>query len=145
MPHVEVSRVIKGEGKAIYELIQAMEDYPSFMEDLESVTVLERGPGYDISAWVSKVDGRRIAWTERDEFYPEELRITYRQTEGDLKKMEGDWTIKPQGDGCLVTLSLDFEFGIAMIAGLLNPILKRKVRENGETMLAAIQRQVEGA
>ncbi len=145
MPYVEVSKLIRGEGRAIYDIISDMEAYPSFMKDLVSVKVSERGPGYDISSWVSDVDGRRIAWTERDCFYPEELKIAYQQTAGDLKKMEGAWTIEPRSDGCLVTLAVDFEFGIPMIAGLLNPILKRKVKENSENMLAAIKKQVEGA
>ena len=36
-----------------------------------------------------------------------------------------------------------FEFGIPMIAGLLNPILKKKVRENSENMLTAVKAQIE--
>ena len=134
MPYVEVSKLIKGEGRAVYDIISDMEAYPSFMKDLVSAKVSERGPGYDISSW-----------TERDCFYPEEVKITYQQTAGDLKKMEGAWTIEPRADGCWVTLAVDFEFGIPMIAGLLNPILKRKVKENSENMLAAIKKQVEGA
>ena len=43
-----------------------------------------------------------------------------------------------------MTLSVDFEFGIPMIAGMLNPLLKKKVRENSENMLAAIKAQIEG-
>ena len=57
--------------------------------------------------------------------------------------MEGAWTIVEQADGCEVTLAVDFEFGIPMIAGLLNPILKKKVRENSENMLNSIKEQIE--
>ena len=71
------------------------------------------------------------------------MKITYAQTEGDLKRMEGQWLIVPQADGCEVTLAVDFEFGIPMIAGLLNPILKKKVRENSENMLNSIKAQIE--
>ena len=92
---------------------------------------------------MSNVDGRKIIWTERDTFYPKQNKITYAQTEGDLKKMEGEWNIVPQGEECEVTLSVDFEFGIPMIAGLLNPILKKKVRENSENMLTSIKEQIE--
>ena len=143
MPYVEVKTVIKGDGRRIYDIVKNMAAYPEFMQDLVSVEILEQGEGYDISHWVSNVDGRRIVWTERDDFYPEELRITYAQTEGDLKKMEGQWTIVPAAEGCEVTLAVDFEFGIPMIAGLLNPILKKKVRENSENMLNSIKAQIE--
>ena len=57
--------------------------------------------------------------------------------------MEGAWTIEEQGEDCEVTLAVDFEFGIPMIAGLLNPILKKKVRENSENMLKSIKEQIE--
>lgn len=143
MPYVETKTVIKGEGSKIYDIIKNMSAYPDFMKDLVSVEILERGDNYTVSHWVSNVDGRKIVWTERDTFYPEDLKITYCQTEGDLKKMEGQWTIVPYADGCEVTLSVDFEFGIPMIAGLLNPILKKKVRENSENMLTSIKEQIE--
>lgn len=143
MPYVETKTVIKGEGSKIYEIISNMTAYPEFMKDLVSVEILERGEGYTVSHWVSNVDGRKIVWTEKDNFYPDELKITYCQTEGDLKKMEGAWNIVPCDDGCEVTLAVDFEFGIPMIAGLLNPILKKKVRENSENMLTSIKEQIE--
>lgn len=143
MPYVETKTVIKGEGSKIYDIIKNMSAYPDFMKDLVSVEILERGDNYTVSHWVSNVDGRKIVWTERDTFYPEDLKITYCQTEGDLKKMEGQWTIVPCADECEVTLSVDFEFGIPMIAGLLNPILKKKVRENSENMLTSIKEQIE--
>ncbi len=143
MPYVECKTTIKGSGKAIYDIVKDMESYPTFMKDLVSVEVLERGENTDVTHWVSNVDGRKIVWTERDNFYPDELRITYAQTEGDLKRMEGSWQIVPQGDSCEVTLAVDFEFGIPMIAVMLNPILKLKVRENSDNMLKAIKEQIE--
>ena len=108
-----------------------------------SVEILERGENTTVSHWVSNVDGRKIVWTECDTFYPEEMRITYCQTEGDLKKMEGEWRLVPVSEGTEVSLLVDFEFGIPMIAGLLNPILKKKVRENSENMLTAVKAQIE--
>ncbi len=143
MPYVESKTVIRGDSKKIYDIISNMVAYPNFMHDLVSVEILEKGENYTISHWVSNVDGRKIIWTERDIFYPQDLKITYAQTEGDLKKMEGQWLIVPQGESCEVTLSVDFEFGIPMIAGLLNPILKKKVRENSENMLNSIKTQIE--
>ena len=143
MPYVEVKKTINAAPSTIYQIVKDMAAYPNFMKDLVSVEILERGDDYTISHWVSNVDGRKIIWTERDTFYPEQNKITYVQTEGDLKKMEGEWNIVPQGDACEVTLSVDFEFGIPMIAGLLNPILKKKVRENSENMLTSIKEQIE--
>lgn len=143
MPYVETKTLIKGQIDDIYKIVKNMEAYPGFMHDLESVEIIERGSDYTISHWVSNVDGRRIVWTERDTFFDDENRIVYKQTEGDLKKMEGEWRLQNSEDGVEVVLAVDFEFGIPMIAGLLNPILKKKVRDNSENMLAAVKAQIE--
>ena len=143
MPYVETKTLIKGQIDDIYNIVKNMEAYPGFMHDLESVEIIERGNDYTVSHWVSNVDGRRIVWTERDTFFDDENRIVYKQTEGDLKKMEGEWRLKNSDDGVEVVLAVDFEFGIPMIAGLLNPILKKKVRDNSENMLAAVKAQIE--
>ena len=88
MPYVESKITIKCDGNKIYEIIKDMASYPNFMKDLVSVEILERGEDYTVSHWVSNVDGRKIVWTERDTFYPEDLKITYAQTDGDLKKID---------------------------------------------------------
>ena len=99
MPFVKSEIVIKGEKQKIFDVIQDMASYPKFMKNLISVEVLEKGENYDISHWVSNVDGRKIVWTERDDFYPEIFKITYKQTAGDLKKMEGAWELLDTEEG----------------------------------------------
>lgn len=143
MPYVEVSLEIAAERATLYPIIKAMERYPDFMENLVSVEVLERGDNTTTTKWVSNVDGRVIQWTELDVFDDENFRIAYRQLEGDLRKFEGEWRLDPVPGGTMVTLTVDFEFGIPMIAGLLNPILKKKVKDNSMAMLSAIKLQSE--
>ena len=143
MPFVKTDIVIRGDKQAIYDVIKDMVSYPKFMKNLVSVEVLEQHGDTDVTHWVSEVDGRKIVWTEKDVFYPAEHRITYSQTEGDLKKMEGAWEMDDVPGGVKVSLSVDFEFGIPMIAGLLNPILVRKVKENSSAMLEAVKSQIE--
>ena len=86
MPYVESKITINGDGNKIYEIIKDMASYPNFMKDLVSVEIRERGEDYTISHWVTNADGRRIVWTERDTFYPEDLKITYAQTEASMHK-----------------------------------------------------------
>ncbi len=144
MPYVEVSLPVNASREAIYPILKQMEKYPDFMTDLVSVQVVERDGNTTISKWVSNVDGRIIKWTERDVFDDTNCHIAYKQIEGDLKKFEGEWILTPLGDGATeIKLTVDFEFGIPMIAGLLNPILKKKVKTNSENMLKAIKDRLE--
>lgn len=141
MPFVEVSLPIKAERAQIYPLLKEMTKYPEFMDDLVSVDILEHGENSTITKWISNVDGRRIAWIEHDIFDDSTMHIAYRQIEGDLKKFEGEWILTPVPEGTEIKLTVDFEFGIPMIAGLLNPILKKKVKDNSMKMLKAIQKR----
>jgi len=143
MPYVEVSLPVDCTPEKIYPILKNMEKYPEFMMDLKSVEVLERNGNTTVSRWVSNVDGRIIKWTELDTFDDEKMHITYQQIEGDLKKFSGEWILTPIENGTEIKLTVDFEFGIPMIAGLLNPILKKKVRTNSESMLKAIKERIE--
>ncbi|WP_371370881.1 type II toxin-antitoxin system RatA family toxin [Sporomusa aerivorans] len=143
MPYVEVTLPVKADRSEIYPILKVMEKYPDFMADLVSVEVIERNDNTTLTKWVSNVDGRIIKWTELDTFDDTNMHIRYKQTEGDLKKFEGEWILTPLADGTEIKLTVDFEFGIPMIAGLLNPILKKKVRDNSMNMLTAIKQRME--
>ena len=143
MPYVEVSLPVACAPEKIYPILKDMEKYPEFMTDLESVEVVERKENTTISRWVSNVDGRIIKWTELDTFDDERMHISYQQIEGDLKRFAGEWILTPLDNATEIKLTVDFEFGIPMIAGLLNPILKKKVRTNSESMLKAIKDRIE--
>ncbi len=146
MPYVEVSLPVGASREAIYPILKDMEKYPEFMSDLVSVKVVERDGNTTVSRWVSNVDGRIIKWTERDIFDDANCHIAYSQIEGDLKKFTGEWILTPLSEGTTeIKLTVDFEFGIPMIAGLLNPILKKKVKINSENMLKAIKDRLEQA
>ncbi len=145
MPSVECTVFVNGEAREAYEIAKRMEEYPIFMENLESVRVVEKGDGYTITDWFAKVDGRDFKWQEKDIFDDHSLTITYRQTAGDLKKFEGQWSFVEENGRTRVTLTADFEMGIPMLAGLLNPILKKKLKSNCDCMLEAIKKKVEKA
>ena len=70
MPQVVSQILIQGSKQKIYDVIKEMTAYPRFMPNLVSVEIIEQGEGTDLTRWVSDVDGRRIVWTERDNFYP---------------------------------------------------------------------------
>jgi len=143
MPYVESTISVKCQPDKIYPILKDMEKYPGFMTDLVSVEILERTSNTTVSKWVSNVGGRIIKWTELDTFDDENMHICYSQIDGDLKKMAGEWVLTPTTEGTDIKLTVDFDFGIPMISGLLNPILKKKVRENSINMLKAVKEKME--
>lgn len=144
MPFVEVKLPVASRPEHIYPILKDMEKYPQFMSDLVSVEVIERKDNTTTTRWVSNVDGRIIRWTELDVFDDANMHISYKQIEGDLRKFEGEWRLNVlDGASTEIALTVDFEFGVPMIAGLLNPLLKKKVRDNSMNMLKAVKERLE--
>ncbi|WP_027340607.1 type II toxin-antitoxin system RatA family toxin [Halonatronum saccharophilum] len=143
MPCVEESIIVNGSIEGAYKIAKDMESYPKFMKNVVSVQVLERNKNTTVSSWITDIDGRKICWKERDYFNDDEYQIIYKQISGDLKKFDGQWDLKEVNGGTKITLVVDFDFGIPMLAPLLNPILEKKVKKNSRNMLEAIKKQLE--
>jgi len=143
MPHVEATQMVQAQPDEVYRIAGDMESYPAIMDNVDSVVVTERGDGYTHTAWDTRLHGRRIKWTERDDFDPENLCIRYHLLEGDLKKFEGEWRFEPAEGGTKVTLTVDFDFGIPTLAAILNPVARLVVKENCRQMLEAIKARAE--
>ncbi len=138
MPTVEVKHVVPASIDVVYRVVSDQESYPKFMKTMESVKVLERGDGYTLTEWIARLQGARFRWVEKDLYDPEHHRITYNQTEGDLKVFRGYWELAEVPQGTEVLLVTEFEFGMPMLASMLNPVAKMALKSNSRAMLEAI-------
>ncbi len=146
MAHVEGAVLIRAPLDRVYTLAKRVEDFPTFMPDLERITVLERHAGVPaVTEWVGTVEGRRIRWVEEDAWDDARHLCHFRQREGDFERYEGTWTFTPEAEGTRTAIAVDFEFDIPLIGGLLSQLLRVKMKENLDRMLAALQRQLESA
>ncbi len=142
MPRVAVEAIVPGPPEDAYALASDMESYPSFMKDVISLKVIERQGNVQVSEWVGRLQGKPLRWTERDEFDDEAHTITYRQIAGDLKRFEGQWTFTPDGSQTRVQLTVEFDLGIPMLSGLLDPVARLVVKKNCEDMLAGMRNRL---
>lgn len=144
MPIVELKHVVPAAPDVVYRVVSDQESYPTFMKTMESIRVLERGDGYTLTEWVARLQGARFRWVEKDLYFPDEHRITYDQTEGDLKVFRGHWALRPVTEGTEVEFLTEFEFGIPMLSAMLNPVAKMALKNNARAMLEAIGGQFQG-
>lgn len=142
MPFISAETTVDGPPAAAFALAKNMEDYPRFMKDVVYLKVLERDDSSQISEWHARLQGRILRWKERDVFDETALTITYQQTEGDLKRFEGAWSFVPAGEGTKITLTVDFDLGIPMLAPLLDPVASLVVKRNCQDMLAGMRQQL---
>lgn len=140
MPEVVVTETIPVDPDEAFRAISDMAQFPQFMPSVASLKVVERGDGYTVTEWVARLKGNRFRWVERDTFHPEEGMIRFDQIDGDLKVFRGEWHVIRTGENeSAITLRTEFEFGIPMLASLLNPLARLALRDNARAMIHALR------
>lgn len=144
MPHVEVHLPISAPAAVAWEAVSRLEDYATYMRNVESVAVLgETEDGTRTSAWSVLLKGSVLELVEEDELDHERRVMTFTQVSGDLDEFTGYWRVDAEGDrASVVVMSVDFEIGIPLLADMLNPVAARALQENCEHMLRAIEQRV---
>ncbi len=148
MPTVTAAVDIAAPLDRVYALSRDIEAFPSFMPDVQEVKILEQRPdGTQKSTWVGIVKEfkRTISWTEEDYWDDTAHTCRFEQTEGDFAVYRGDWRFTTADGGTHVELELEYEYDVPLIGNLIKALLKRKMQENCDNMLAAIKAQAEKA
>ena len=68
MPKLETSVRVKAPLMHVYTIAKNVEDFPSFMQDVESLVVVERdGQSRTVTQWVGLIPEfrQKVRWTER--------------------------------------------------------------------------------
>lgn len=143
MPQVEVQTFVRAPAEHVYALAKDVERFPEFMPDVESLRVVQREGNRTVTAWVGRIQGRRVAWVEDDEWDDARRVCTFRQREGDFDSFEGTWSFEPVPGGCSVRLVLDYELRIPLVGPMLSNLVRQLVRKNAEGMLEALRRRAE--
>jgi ribosome-associated toxin RatA of RatAB toxin-antitoxin module len=145
MPHVAVELSIAAPPEAIWAAVIDVESYPDSMENVRSVQIVrETGPSTRTTAWSVHLKGSVLEWTEEERIDNDALRVSFQQVSGDFADFSGYWKVRSADAGrtSVVTLNVDFEIGIPLLADMLNPVAAAALRENSQQMLAALAQRL---
>ena len=147
MPTIESEIIIARPVAQVYALAKDIERFPEFMADVESVEILEDDPPRRVSRWVGAVKefNRTIQWTEEDYWDDEAYVCTFRQLEGDFSKYQGRWEFVAVPEGTKMYLEVEYEYNIPLIGALIKNLLRKKMQQNTDSMLAALKARAEQA
>ncbi|MCE5215757.1 SRPBCC family protein [bacterium] len=145
MPTVTTEMNVAAPVDKVYAIARDIERYPDFMEDVESVKILEQTPERQVSHWGSIVKefNRTIKWTEVDYWDEADKSCRWEMTEGDFTAYSGTWVFEPSAEGTLAKLEVTYEYNVPLIGALIQGILKKKMQANVDSMLAAIKNKAE--
>lgn len=141
MPVVDSRIEIEAPVEQVYEIAKNVEEFPSFMPDVESVEIISQDGGRLVTEWVGVVRqfARTMRWQEEDVWDDEQRLCTFRLIKGDWTKYEGTWKFE-QGEGkTVVTLHLDYELHVPLLGPLIKAVIDKLVRHNAQQMLEGLR------
>ncbi|WP_320777271.1 type II toxin-antitoxin system RatA family toxin [Streptomyces sp. CRN 30] len=144
MPVVEETLIIGAHADDAWTAVTDVESYPETTRNVQSVRVVSaESDTVRRTAWSVLLRGSVLQWVQNEELDPVNRIVTFQQESGDMETYTGHWTVVPLDDGrCSVTLYVDFEIGIPLMADMLNPIAVTALRESAHTMLSGLEKRV---
>ncbi|MHB9756206.1 type II toxin-antitoxin system RatA family toxin [Streptomyces sp. BYX5S] len=124
--------------QAVYDRVAEFARYPELTPVVLSVTVHDLSETEETSAWEVYFRNGILRWTESDHFDRPALTITFAQLDGDFEVFEGVWWIVATDSGARVGFHAAFDFGIPSLAGILEPVAERVIKETITQVVLAL-------
>jgi ribosome-associated toxin RatA of RatAB toxin-antitoxin module len=119
-----------------YRRITEFERYPELVDEVRSVVVRSDDGGEPlVSEWEIYFRNGPLRWSEVDYFQPALRRIVFEQVSGDFEVFRGSWQVDARPDGCAVRFEATFDFGIPSLAGVLEPVATKVLKEGIATIV----------
>ena len=140
MPRHSETRRLPYTPEQMFDLVADVERYPEFIPWVTAVRVRSDSQTEMVADLIVGFKGLRETFTSKvGKVRPTTIHVDY--LDGPLKYLRNDWTFRPDGTGCQVDFSVDFEFKSRMfelLAGQMFGAALRKMIGAFEARAAAL-------
>ena len=149
MPRIEQSLTIDAPVERVYAIAREVEKFPSYMDDLESLTVLERSEDGNrtVTAWVGLVRQfkMKLKWTQEDVWDPDAHRDEFKALKGDVDELSGYWQFADVDGKTRFDSLVDYEVNVPLVGALVKQLIRKLMEQNLDAQMLAIKREAERA
>ena len=149
MPRIEQSLMIDAPVERVYAIARDVEKFPSYMDDLESLTVLERSDDGNrtVTKWVGLVRQfkMKLKWTQEDVWDPATHRDDFKALEGDVDELSGYWQFTEANGNTRFDSLVDYEVNVPLVGALVKQIIRKLMEQNLDAQMRAIKAEAEKA
>ncbi|MEH8018679.1 type II toxin-antitoxin system RatA family toxin [Rheinheimera muenzenbergensis] len=115
MPQIERSALVFYSAQQMFDLVNAVPDYPQFLPGCNSARIVSQSETEMVASLNVSKAGIGHSFTTRNTLYPNQ-RIVMQLVDGPFKQLQGGWEFQPLSDtACKVILKLDFEFSSKLV------------------------------
>jgi ribosome-associated toxin RatA of RatAB toxin-antitoxin module len=147
MPRIEQSLLINASVDRAYAIARDVEAFPNYMDDLQSIKVVERSEDGNrtITEWVGLVRQFKMTlkWTQEDIWNPETHRDDFKALKGDVDSMSGFWQFTEENGQTRFESLVDYEINVPLVGALVKQLIRKLMEQNLEAQMLAIKHQAE--
>lgn len=133
MANISTSVCVNYTAMEMYDLVNDVQAYPSYLPMCAGVRLLSRSPDR-LRASITLAKGKLKLSFTTDNLMDEGREIDMKLVEGPFKRLRGIWRFEPLSEGsCETSFRLDFEFSNALLGMAFTGFLK----EVAESMVEA--------
>lgn len=114
----------------VFALFSDLPTHAARAASVRHVVALADEDGRRVSEWEVAFRNGILRWSEWDELDAARMTMSFTQRDGDPSHFEGSWTVRADGDGCVVLFRAEFDLGVATFAEVLDPIAEQALRDN---------------
>ena len=142
MPKIKISTIVRRPLSLIYEILQDVESFPSFMKDIKEVKVIERSDENTLIArWQTDIDGTPVEWIEENKFDERSKTINLKMIRGDFEKYEGKWKLFPVKNGTCLSFEAELDWGVPNFEKYIGHILEKKACRSIKSLLWLVRKK----
>jgi len=143
VPEVNLDLDIQAPIAAVWAAVLDIERYPELMTNIVSVRIEQwETPTTRRSRWAMIIKGATLVWRDREFIDHDRHTVRFTQVSGDLERFSGAWEITAKAaEMTQARLTISFEIGIPLLAGMLNPVAQRALYGNAREMLEGVEAQ----
>lgn len=122
MAVIEKSVLIERSAEQMFELVDAVEDYPKFLPWCGGSEVIERTAEKTVARVNIRYRGIKSHFaTENHKTYPTQMGM--KLVDGPFKQLDGSWHFKPLAEqACKVEFHLHYEFSSKLLEKAIGPV-----------------------
>ena len=141
MKHVNKSVLLWYSPSEMYQLVTAVEDYPSFLPWCDRAEIIERHEDGVTARIGLAYAGVRHAFTTRNEHVPDSA-VIVKLVDGPFSLLDGSWAFLPLGrpdspvQACKIEFDLRYAFASSALEAVLSPVFDRVANTFVESFVA---------
>lgn len=136
------TRFVPYPAELMYAVVSDVEKYPQFLPWVVALRVLSRAKNHLKAEMAVGYGALRERYTSDIRLDPAQRRVDVAQIAGPFKTLENHWRFIPQGEGCDIEFSIQFEFKSRLLHGVAGAKFEKvmlKMTDAFEARAKAIQ------